>query len=195
MIFPWVGIPILVLGVATGIWVLVAWMQLKRIGKFLEKRIHIKFLRANFNAIGMSSPYVDFYLSVHSCLSNKLIFTGRGRGELWNPAIEAWRSNWSLDTQYQDTIEPDKDVEKRVRWIVPQGHHSPMSEFAFRARDNPPIQRLTFEDMYLEVKAHVFRLEQNVGWLQLSQAPVEVTVPDHPTFERVRRVWERENET
>jgi hypothetical protein len=194
MIFPRLGIPMLALGVAMGIWVLIAYVQFKRLGKLMGKRINVQFLKANFDAIGMSSPYVDFYLGVRSYLSSKLFFTGRGRGDLWNPASEAYPSRWSLDTQYQDIIEPDKDVEIRVRWIVPQGHHSPMSEFAFRARDNPPIQCLTFEDMYLEVKAHFLGLEQNVGWLQLPQASVEVTVPDHPTFERVRRVWERDKE-
>lgn len=194
MIFPWFGIPLLILGIITGAWVLYAWIQLKRLGKLIDKRVHVQFLRANFDAIGMSSPYVDFHFSVHSCLSTRFILTGKGRGDLWNPAIEAWRSNWSLDTQCQNIIEPDVDTEIRIRWSVPQGHHSPMSEFAFRANDKPPVTSLTFEHMYLEAKAHVLRLEQNIGWLQLSRTPIEVTVPDHPTFERTRRVWERDKE-
>lgn len=160
----------------------------------IGKRIHTKFIKANFDAIGMSSPYVDFYFNIHSCLPYQLRLTGGTKGDLWNPSIETWQSTWAIDTTYQSVILPDTDMEIRVRWDVPQGHHSPMTELAFRAIDKPPIQNLTFEDMRVELESRFLMLKNNVGWLQLSPAPIEIEVPDHPTFESTRRAWERNKE-
>lgn len=191
MIIPYLGIPLLSIGVVVGVWALSGHMAFRRMTNLIDKRIHTKFIKANFDAIGMSSPYVDFYFNIHSCLSYQFKLTGSGRGELWNPYIEAWRSNWEVDTEYQDVVLPDTDTEIRVRWNVPQGHHSPMTEFAFRARDKPPIQNLTFEDMHIELEARFLRLKNIVGWLQLSQETEHVEVPNHPVFDTIRKEYLR----
>lgn len=191
MIIPYLGLPLLIIGVFGGIWALIGHITFRRMNNLVNKRIHTKSVKANFDAIGMSSPYVDFYFTIHSCLPHQLRLNGSVRGELWNPYVEAWRSSWQVDTEYQDTILPDIDTEIRVRWNVPQGHHSPMTEFAFRAEDTPPIQNLTFEDMYVELEARFLRLKSVVGWLQLSQEIQHVEVPNHPVFDTIRKEWLR----
>lgn len=191
-IIPYIGIPVLIVGIMVGLWTLWGWLHFKRLGQLIVKRVHTKFLKADLQAIGMSSPYIDFYFNVHSCLSGQIMLTGQKKGELWNPCIEAWRSNWEIDINYQSIIKSDIDTELRIRWIVPQGHHSPMTEFAFRAEDNPPEQHLTFEDMNIELKARFLCLESKVGWLQLSQGIIPISVPDHPIFNSVRKEYLRQ---
>jgi len=185
----YIGISALVLGLLVGLWTLSGYLYFKRLAQLTTKRVHSEFLKADFQAIGMSSPYIDFYFNILSCLSSPILLTGQKKGELWNPCIEAWRSNWEIDTNYHSIIKPNTDTELRIRWVVPQGHHSPMTEFAFRAKDKLPEQHLTFEDMNIELKAQFLRFENNIGWLQLSQGIVPVSVPDHPIFDTVRREY------
>lgn len=187
-----IGLPVLVLGLIIGGWAIYGWWTFRQLRKLIGKRAHVTFLKADFKAIGMSSPYIDFYFNLRNCLPYRLMLTNQRKGELWNPCIEAWYSNWLIDTQYQDTIMPDTDTEIRVRWPVSQGYQSPMAEFAFRAKDNPPEQHLTFEDMSIEVKARILRIENNIGWLQLAQGIIPISVPDHPVFDAVRREYLRQ---
>lgn len=191
---PYVGWPFLGLGVLVGMWTLAGWLRFRMLKTLIRSRIHVTFLRADFTAIGMSSPYVDFYFNIHSCLSGYIMVTGYKKGDLWNPCIEAWRSSWEVDTDYQSMIKPDTDIEFKIRWNVPQGHHSPMSEFAFRASDKPAEQHLTFEDMKIELRARFMRLEREIGWLQLSEGVVRVPVPDHHVFETVRQEYLRQKQ-
>jgi hypothetical protein len=180
------------LGILGGLWILVAYLYLRRLPGLLVKRVHTSFIEAKFDAIGMSSPYIDFYFNIHNYLSTSLIPTGQRRGELWNPRIEAWRSSWDANVHANvHVIKPDTNTLLRVRWVVPQGHHSPMSEFAFRAIDNPPEQCLTFEDMGIELKAKFLGLERRIGWLQLPGV-TDVPIPDHITFETVRKEYNRQ---
>ena len=188
----YIGIPVLVLGVLIGLWTLWGHLYFRRLAQLVTTRVRVEFLKADFQAIGMSSPYLDFYFNIHSCLSSRILVTGQRKGELWNPCVEAWRSNWEIDTNYQSIIKPDSDNELRIRWIVPQGHHSPMTEFAFRAEDKPPEQSLTFEDMNIELKARFLGFEGKIGWLQLSQGIVPLSVPDHPVFDNVRKEYLRQ---
>lgn len=190
----YVGWPLLGLGILVGLWTLVGCLRFRMLTQLIRSRMHVTFLRADFKAIGMSSPYVDFYFNIHSCLSSCIMITGEKKGDLWNPCIEAWRSSWEIDTVYQNIIQPDTDIEVKIRWNVPQGHNSPMSEFAFRANDKPPVQRLSFEDIEIELKARFLRLEREIGWLQLSHGIVEVSVPDNPVFNTVRCEYLREKQ-
>ncbi|MBA7696900.1 hypothetical protein ES703_105554 [subsurface metagenome] len=191
MIIPYLGIPILSIGLATGLWALIGYLVFRRMRSLIDKRLNMKFLRANFDAISMSSPYVDFYFNAHNYSPFKFKLTGHHKGELWNPRIEAWRSSWEVDTKYKDIILPEADTEIRLRWIVPQGYSGPMAEFAFRATDNPPIQHLTFDDMTIELEGEFLKLKNVVGWLQLSLGIIEVEVPDHHRFSIVREEYER----
>lgn len=184
--FPLVGIPVAIIGFVLLVWAAYAYLVLKRLGKLTSKRVHIGFKEARFDAIGMSSPCVDFYFTLHSCLPNGLRLSGQHKGDLWNPRIERWQADWLVDTQYADTIKPDKDIDIRVRWHVRQGFNSPMTELAFRANDNPPEQHLTFEDMSIEVKANILWFEKSIGWLHLPGETI-LTVPDHHVFGHVRR--------
>ena len=158
----------------------------------MNARVHCRLIKTDFQAIGMASPCIDFYFNVHSCLSTKITLSGGKRGELNSVGLEVWRDNWLVDTKYREVINPDVDTEIKVSYYVSQAHHSLMSELAFSAKDNPPIHEFTFEDMYLEVKARTLKFERNVGWLQLSQSPVEIIVPDHPTFKRTRQVYKHD---
>lgn len=187
-----IGFPVLFGGLIIGGWVVYGWWTFRQLRKLIGKRVHATFLKADFKAIGMSSPYIDFYFNLRNYLPYRLRLTNQRKGELWNPCIEAWYSNWLIDTQYQATIMPDTDTEIRVRWPVSQGYQSPMAEFDFRAKDNPPEQRLTFEDMSIEVKARILRIENNIGWLQLAQGIIPISVPDHPVFDAVRREYLRQ---
>ncbi len=191
MIIPYLGIPILSIGLAMGLWALIGYLVFRRMRSLIAKRLHVKYLRANFDAIGMSSPYIDFYFNIHNCLPFKFKLTGNHKGELWNPRIEAWRSSWEIDTKYKDVILPDADTEIRLRWIVPQGYSGPMAEFAFRATDNPPIQHLTFDDMAIELESKFLKLKNVVGWLQLLLGIIEVEVPNHHRFSIVRKEYQR----
>jgi len=191
MIIPYLGIPILFIGVGIGVWALIGYLVFRRTSNLIVKRLHVTYIKANFDAIGMSSPYIDFYFNIHNCLPLEFKMTGNHKGELWNPRIEAWRSNWEIDTRYQDIILPDADTEIRLRWIVPQGYSGPMAEFAFRATDNPPIQHLTFDDMAIELEGKFLKLKNVVGWLPLSLGIIEVEVPNHHKFDIVRKEWER----
>lgn len=190
----YIGWTLLGLGILVGLWTLVGWAYLRRLTRLIRSKIHVTFLKADFQAIGMSSPYIDFYFNIHSYLSNYIMVTGSKKGDLWNPGIEAWKASWGIDTNYQNIIQPNTDNEFKIRWNVPQGHHSPMSGFAFRANDKPPEQRLTFEDMSIELKAKFIRFESNIGWLQLSQGIVPIPVPDHSVFNTVRCEYLRQEQ-
>ena len=93
MIIPYLGIPILSIGLIMGVWALIGYLVFRKMSNLVVKRLHMEYLKANFDAIGMSSPYVDFYFNIHNCSPFEFKLTGRHRGELWNPKIEAWRSN------------------------------------------------------------------------------------------------------
>ncbi len=160
----------------------------------MNKRIHAKYSRSDFQAIGMAVPCIDFYFNVHSCQSKEIILTAGKQGELQSVLLDVWRDNWLVDTEYQEVISPNADTEIRVRYYPSQAHHGLMSELAFSAKDNPPIHEFTFEDMYLEAKARILKFERSVGWLQLSQSPVVIDVPDHETFRRIRRTYKRDKE-
>ena len=191
---PYIGWPFFGLGALVGLWTLAGFLYFRKLARLIESRTDVRFMKADFTAIGMSSPYVDFYFEVHSYLSSCIMVTGEKKGDLWNPAIEAWKSSWEVDTKYQSVIKPDTDNEFRIRWYVPQGHHSPMSEFAFRASDEPAEQDLTFEDMKIELKASFMWLEREIGWLALSEGVVRVPIPNHHVFETVRREYLRQKE-
>ncbi len=191
MVIPYLGIPILSIGLAIGLWALIGYLVFRRMRSLIVKRLNMKYLRANFDAIGMSSPYVDFYFNIHNFSPFKFKLTGNHKGELWNPRVEAWRSSWEIDTKYKDIISPDADTEIRLRWIVPQGYSGPMAEFAFRATDSPPIQHLTFDDMTIELEGEFLKLKNVVGWLQLSLGIIEVEVPNHHSFSIVREEYQR----
>jgi hypothetical protein len=186
IILPALGIPMAAAGFLFLLWWLIGYISCKFLKKRLSKRLIVNFKKADFQSIGMSSPYVDFYFNIHSCISRSLALTGQKSGELWNPCIEPWHADWLIDTKYNNLLKPDFDNEIRIRWFVPLGNRGPMAEFAFSAVDSPPEQMLTFEDMKLALKGRVFALESDVGWLQLSNT-VNVKVPDHPVFDRVRR--------
>jgi hypothetical protein len=188
----YIGIGMLSLAALAGLWTLAGYLYLKKLTKLINKTVYASFIEANFDAIGMSSPYVDFYFNIHNHLLISLIPTGQRRGELWNPLIEAWRSSWEANLRGDvPIIKPDANTVLRVRWVVPQGHHSPMSEFAFRATDNPPEQQLTFEDMSIELKARFLGLERKIGWLQLAGV-TNVLIPNHIAFEAVRKEYNRQ---
>ncbi len=191
MIFPYIGIYIFSMGLIMGLWALTSYLAFRKMSSLIVKRLHVKYLRANFDAIGMSSPYVDFYFNIHNYSRFIFELTGNHKGELWNPMVEAWRSNWDVDTAYRDTILPDADTEIRLRWIVPQGYSGPMAEFAFRATDNPPIQDLTFDDMAVELGGKFLKLKHVVGQLPLSLGIVKVDVPNHHRFSTVREEYSR----
>lgn len=193
-IIPYIGIPMLILGVLVGLWASYGWLQLKRLAQLTQKRVHTRFMKADFQAMRMSSPHVDFYFCIHSCLSHPLILTGQKRGEL-SDAVQVLRANWEIDSNYQSTIMPDLDSEIRIRWTVSQGgYNSPMVEFAFAAEQDPPVQHLTFNDMHIGLKARVLRLESNIGWLQLPQDVIPVPVPNLHIFEIVRHEYQRQKE-
>ena len=191
MIKPYLGIPILSIGAAIGVWALIAYLIFRRMGNLIVKRLHVKYLKANFDAIGMSSPYVDFYFNIHNYSPFKYKLTGNHKGELLNPGIEAWRSSWGIEVKGQDVIPPNGDTEVRLRWIVPPGYSGPMAEFAFRATDSPPIQHLTFDDMAVELEGKFLKLKNTVGWLPLSTGSIEVEVPNHTRFKIVREEYRR----
>jgi hypothetical protein len=186
-----IGFPVLFGGLIIGGWAVYGWWTLRQLRKLIGERVHVTFLKADFKAIGMSSPYIDFYFNLRNCLPYRLMLTNQKKGELYNPYIEPWYSNWLVDTQYQDIVMPDTDTEIRIRWPVSQGYNSPMTEFAFRAKDNPPEQRLAFEGMSIELKARILKFEGNIGWLQLPQGIILISVPDHPVFDAVRREYLR----
>jgi hypothetical protein len=170
----------------------VSYLYLGRLKGKLIQGITISFVEANFDAIGMSSPYIDFYFNIHNDLSDTLIPTMQKCGDLWNPHIEAWRSTWEIYLLGDvNVIKSNTNTGLRVRWVVPQGHHSPMSEFAFRAVDNPPEQYLTFEDMGIELKARFWGLERQIGWLRFPGVTV-VSIPNHIAFETVRKQYLRD---
>ena len=167
-------------------WLLVGYTVLKRLERLVARRIHVRFKEAIFDAIGMSSPYIDFLFTIHSCLSKPVLLSGKRGGDLWNPGVEAWHSEWIVEG---GPLDSDDDSEIRIRWYVAQGLHSPMTELAYRATDNPPEKDLAFEDMQIGLKAKVFWIERDVGWLRLSEQGhvVTVTVPDHPAFDSIRQ--------
>ena len=185
-IIPYVSITMLILGILGGLWTLCGYLYFKRLTQLKVEKVHIKFLRADFQAIGQSSPYVDFYFNVHSCLSSHIILTGQKRGRLSN-SNQIWESVWEINTDYRGIIKADTDTEFRIRWFVSQGNDSPMTEFAFAAIQNPPEQCLSFRDMYIELNARFLGLVSNIGWLQLPQEIVSVPVPNHIAFVIVRR--------
>jgi hypothetical protein len=184
---PYVGWPLLVLGVLVGIWTLAGWLHFRVLTRLMRDRIQVTFMGADFGAIGMSGAYVDFCFNIHSCLPGYVMVTGEKKGDLWNPCVEAWRSSWEVEPAYRSVIKPESDVEFKIRWSVPQGYNSPMSEFAFAASDEPAEQDLSFEDMKIELKAGFIGFEREIGWLPLSKGAVRVPVPDHPVFKKVRR--------
>ncbi len=186
---PKLGIALIVIGCMCGIWWLIVWLAVKRVNKLINIRIHIEYSNTDFTSIGMSSPFVRFYFNIHSCLSYQLKLTGKKRGNLWNPNVEPWRSNWEVDTQYQDKILPDEDSEIRILWEVPPHYNSgPMAEFAFRAIDTG-IQPLSFDDMELELECTFLKLKSSIGWLTLTLGIVDIEVSEHNVFERVRNAY------
>ena len=192
LLFPQIGWPLLVIGVLTLVWVTRVWMAFRRLRSLVGKRVRVMFQHANFDAIGGSSPYIDFYLTVHSYMPQEVSLTGNIQGDLWNPSVEAWHSSWSASLPNEDVIAPDADTTLRVRWYVPQG---PMNEFAFRALDNPPEQALSFEDMSVEAQASIYRFEQSVGYFSLWPDDIStVQVPDHIAFSAVRTAYEKARE-
>lgn len=191
VVVPYVGITMLGIGLLIGVWVLIAYLTFKRMGNLIGKRLQIKYLKTNFDAIGMSSPYVDFYFNIHNYSKFGFKLTGSHKGELWHSGIEAWRSNWDIDTGFQNVIPPDTDAEIRLRWVAPQGYSGPMAGFAFRALDKPPVQHLTFDDMAIELEGKYLKLKNVVGWLSLSTGVTEVAVPNHTRFRTVRKEYQR----
>jgi hypothetical protein len=182
-----VGIPLLALGVLAGLWTLWGFLHFKNFAKLITEKVSVGFKEANFDAIGMSTPYIDFYFNVHSCLSDSITLTGDIKGELWNPCVEAWKAQWETSATDQSVIKPKQDTKIKIRWFVPQGHHnSPMVELAFRAVDKPPEQMLTFEDMLLGVKAKFLGIGSNVVWMQLP-GRTTVAVPNHFIFKNIRQ--------
>ena len=65
-----------------------------------------------------------------------------------------------------------------------------MAEFAFRAVDTR-IQYLAFDDMSLEIKTKFLGIGGITGWLRLLAGVVEVKVPHHIVFDRVRKEYNR----
>ena len=186
LVFPVLGIPLLILGMMALIWLGVSFAALKQLERLVPRRIHVHFKEAIFDAVGMSSPYIDFLFVIHSCLSTWLFLSGKHRGDLWNPGVEAWHSDWIVDGGPFDS---DEDSEIRIRWHVEQGLRSPMTEFAYRAKDSPPEKDLAFEDMQVGLKAKVLWIERDIGWLRISEKGhvVTVKVPDHSVFDSVRQ--------
>ena len=192
LLFPQLGWPLLGIGGLTLVWVARVWMAFRRLRSLVGKRLRVMFQGANFDAIGGSSPYIDFYLTVHSYMSREVSLTGKIHGDLWNPYIEAWHGSWSASLLNEDVIVPEADTTLRIRWYVPQGT---MNEFAFRALDNPPEQAVTFEDMSVEAQASIDRFEQSVGYFSLWPGDVStIQVPDHIAFRAVRTAYEKARE-
>lgn len=189
----YIGWPFLVLGQFGVLWVLCSWLYLRNLAKQVDKKAHTKFLKANFDAIGMSTPYIDFYFEIHSCLSNNLILTGTKRGNIWNPYVEPWKAVWNIDVAYQDIIKPNSDTKIKIRWFVPQGHHnSPMADLAFTADNKTPVQELSFEDIFFEVKTRFLWIESKIGWVQLPKGITTIPVPNHPIFNTIRQIYLKE---
>lgn len=138
----------------------------------------------------MTSPYIDFYFEVKNCLDYSLSFTGKTAGDIWNPGIEQWHANWNLDTSFNRDLKSNTDNTIRIRWFVPQGNNSPMTELAFRSQDQLEEQILTFEDMRLELVCRIAKLVDKVGWLKLPTT-TQVIVPNHPIFNRIRRDYDQ----
>ena len=82
MIIPYLGLPILSIGLIIGAWALIGYLVFRRMGNLIVKRLHVKYLKTNFDAIDMSSPYVDFYFNIHNCSPFEFKLTGNHRGEL-----------------------------------------------------------------------------------------------------------------
>ena len=189
------GIIISSIGGAILVWVLVVYLFARIMRNFYPKRLKINYVNADFSSIGETSPSILLYLDIHNCSPYRFRITGRNAGDLRNPAERVsrgiWRSTWELDKQYQDTISPNADTRIRILWYVPPSYHGgPMAEFAFRAADTR-IQHLTFEDMSLEIETKFMGIGGITGWLRLLTEVVEVNVPHHIVFDRVRKEYNR----
>lgn len=187
MISVWLGVACLILGVALFLWWLISWLFFRRVSRLLNRRIHLKYLRTNFDAIGMSSPYIDFYFNAHNCLSAELRVTGEHKGNLYHYPVEFWRSAWEIESEKDGAITQDDDTEIRIRWVVPTSHIGPMAELAFKATGNPPTISFNFDDMAIELECKFLKLKSTVGWLNPSISNIDIELPNHPRFDRVRK--------
>ncbi len=190
-----VGTIISAVGGAFLLWLLIVYISARVIRNSYPKRLQINYVKADFASIGETSPSILLYLNIRNRFPYQFRITGRNIGDLRNPAERIsrgiWRSMWELDKQYQDIISPNADTMIRILWYVPPSYHGgPMAEFAFRAVDTR-IQYLAFDDMSLEIHTKFLGIGGITGWLRLLAGVVEVEVPHHIVFDRVRKEYNR----
>ncbi len=177
------------------LWLLIVYIFARVMRNSYPKKLQINYVEADFESIGETSPSILLYLNINNRFPYRFRITGRNSGDLRNPAERIsrgiWRSTWELDKQYQDIVSPNADTIIRILWYVPPSYHGgPMAEFAFRDTDTK-IQPLTFDDMSLEIETKFMGIGGITGWLRLLAGVVEVNVPHHIVFNRVRKEYNR----
>ncbi len=190
-----VGTIISAMGGAFLLWLLIVYIFARVMRNSYPKKLQINYVRADFASIGETSPSIFLYLIIHNRFPYQFRITGRNSGDLRNPADRIskgiWRSTWELDKQYRDIISSNTDTTIRILWYVPPSYYGgPMAELAFRAADTR-TQHLTFDDMFLEIETKFMGIGEITGWLRLLGGDVEVNVPHHMVFDRVRKEYNR----